>query len=111
MFDQAGMVLVPAARHTDPETSHAAAESVRNITATHERILEILERFGEGTDEDIAAYYQDLAELFDWPPVSPSGLRSRRAELVFWGRVVDTGRRGKTRSGRASIIWERPDRP
>lgn len=106
--DERGRAVIPEprARMTDRGTSHAAAKSVRNQTATHDRIVDVLERYGPATDEEIAAYYGNLAELFDWPPVSPSGLRSRRAELVDLGVVVDTGERGRTRAGRACTVWE-----
>lgn len=94
------------ARNTDPITSHKAAASVRDISKTHERILEVLDRYGPATDEDIQRYYDNLAQLFEWPPASPSGLRSRRAELVAMGKVYDTGERWKTASGRATAVWE-----
>lgn len=95
------------ARNTDPTTSHAAARSVRNQTDTHERILDLLERFGDATDEELVIYWRQMRDLADWPAISPSGLRSRRAELVDLGLVVDTGRRGKTASGRSCIVWDR----
>jgi hypothetical protein len=106
--DERGRVIIPEprARRTDRSTSHAAARSVRNQTATHARIIEVMERYGPATDEDIAAYYGNLAQLFDWPPVSPSGLRSRRAELVALGVIVDTGEKGRTESGRACTVWD-----
>lgn len=94
------------ARTSDPITSHQAAASVRDITKTHERVVEVLERYGPATDEEIERYYFNLAQLFEWPSASPSGLRSRRAELVAMGLVYDTGERGKTASGRATAIWE-----
>lgn len=94
------------ARRTDPETSHQAAASVRDISKTHERILEVLDRYGPATDEEIYSYYFNLAQLFEWPPASPSGLRSRRAELVTLGKVYDTGNKGHTSAGRPTTIWE-----
>jgi hypothetical protein len=94
------------ARHTDPITSHQAAASVRDISKTHERVLEVLDRYGPATDEEIERYYYNLAELFEWPKASASGLRSRRAELVAIGKVYDTGQRGQTASGRPTTIWE-----
>lgn len=107
-LDEKGRAIIPAprARRTDRSTSHAAARSVRNQTATHARLVEVMERYGPATDEEIAAYYGNLAQLFDWPPVSPSGLRSRRAELVDLGTIVDTGEKGRTTSGRSCTIWE-----
>lgn len=94
------------ARTNDPHTSHTAAASVRDISKTHERIIEVLDRYGPATDEEIFNYYFNLAELFEWPKASPSGLRSRRAELVTLGTIFDTGKRGTTASGRATTIWE-----
>lgn len=94
------------ARNTDPKTSHIAAASVRDISKTHERIIEVLDRYGPATDEEIERYYFNLAELFDWPKASASGLRSRRAELVTLGTVFDTGNRGTTATGRPTTIWE-----
>lgn len=94
------------ARRNDPETSHEAAASVKDISKTHERILEVLDRYGPATDEEIYRYYFNLAELFSWPPASPSGLRSRRAELVTLGKVYDTGKKGHTSAGRPTTIWE-----
>ena len=104
--DERGRPVIPEprARLTDRGTSHAAAKSVRNQTVTHARIVEVLERYGPSTDEDIAEHYRSLGMIFDWPPVSPSGLRSRRAELVDLGTVVDAGK-GRTRSGRSCTIW------
>lgn len=93
------------ARLDDPETSWAAAASITNITQTHSRILTVLGDLGIGTDEDISRHYGIFASRFQWPPVSPSGLRSRRAELVEIGRIKDSGERGLTASGRKSIKW------
>jgi hypothetical protein len=110
--DEQGRAIIPEprARLTDRGTSHAAAKSVRNQTVTHDRIVEVLDRYGPATDEEIAAYYFNLAQLFDWPQVSPSGLRSRRAELVDLGRIVDTGEKGRTKSGRSCTVWDLADR-
>lgn len=95
------------ARRTDPGTSHAAAKSVKNQTETHDRILELFERFGDATDEDLLVYWRQLRSLEEnWPSISPSGLRSRRAELVALGLVRDSGHRSTTESGRSCIVWE-----
>lgn len=94
------------ARHSDPHTSHEAAKTVRGITESQERILEIITYFGPLSDETIAVHYARMADLNRWKLMSPSGLRSRRAELVAQGKVRDSGRRGTTASGRATTIWE-----
>jgi hypothetical protein len=39
-------------------------------------------------------------------PVSVSGIRTRRAELVEAGTVYDTGETRPTISGRAAIVWD-----
>lgn len=98
----------PVARTTDPETSKDAAASLSRdkIRETQANILEVLERYGPSCDEEIAIYFQQLASLQDWPRQSPSGLRSRRAELVSAGLVKDSGERTKTASGRQTIVWE-----
>lgn len=94
------------ARKTDPKTSQQAADSVRNITATHERILDILREYGPMNDEQIADICEYQVQKADMPYVSESGLRSRRSELVSRGLVVDSGDRVKMRSGRNSIVWK-----
>lgn len=93
---------MPAARHTDPHTSHDAAASVKDITATQAAILKLLAI--PHTDADLVWYYQQGWN--DTPRASESGIRSRRADLVKLGLVVDTGRRKKLPSGRYAIVWK-----
>jgi hypothetical protein len=88
------------ARNTDPATSHAAAESVRNITETQEYILRALTR--PRTDVELVEAYQNYKTA---PRASESGIRSRRAELVSRGLVIDTGDRVKLPSGRLAAVW------
>lgn len=94
------------ARVTDPATSHRAARSVDGISETHERILRIFSDCYELTDEHLATEWLTYGTHLGWPPISPSGLRSRRSELVTLGKLRDSGRRSITRSGRSTIIWE-----
>ena len=91
---------MPKARNTDPVTSHEAAASIRNISATQLGILDALNR--PRPDVDIVEVYQKLKRN---PRASESGIRSRRAELVAMGLVVDTGSRVKLPSGRRAIVW------
>ena len=99
LFDQA------RARSTDPVTSHQAAASVENIGQTREAILKVLRDNGPQTDTQIIKAYMDL-----WfggrhmKLASPSGIRSRRSELVKMGFVEAAGT-GKTASGRNCIVW------
>lgn len=83
-------------RHEMPETSRAAARTVR-VQSGRELVLETLRNIGPSTDERI---YQAIS--FE---ISPSGCRSRRAELVRLGLVVAVGI-GKTASGRDCQVWE-----
>ena len=91
------------ARITDPETSVAAAKSVRNVTAQQRAILNILAV--PMTDEELVARYQNIAVAGLAPLASPSGIRSRRSELVYSGFVADRGDRRKLSTGRNAIVW------
>lgn len=88
------------ARRTDPDTSHDAADSVsrQDILLTQRRILQLLAEYGTSTDEDIA-------QTWRWGLVSPSGLRTRRSELVARGLVFWTGEKDKMRTGRMARVW------
>lgn len=86
------------ARRTDRPTSIAAAASVRNISETQEQILRILRALGPQTDEEIQSAFVGYC--------SPSGLRSRRAELVRLGKVRQNAREGRTAANRACAVWE-----
>jgi hypothetical protein len=90
------------ARNTDPVTSHLAAEAVDNITKTQEFILRCLRK--PRPDVELVEAYRNMKTA---PRASESGIRSRRAELVDRGLVVDTGGRVKLSSGRYAIIWGR----
>lgn len=94
----------PVARRTDPGTSWAAADSVTDttITRTKRAILHVLEQ-GPMTDEQIA-------EAVGPAYTSPSGLRTRRKELVKAGLVCDSGKRVRMDSGRWAILWARQPR-
>ena len=90
------------ARNTDPLTSHLAGASVGDVTKTQEYILRALRR--SRTDVELVEAYNSLKTA---PRASESGIRSRRAELVRKGLVVDTGRRVRLDSGRYAIVWGR----
>lgn len=90
------------ARISDPATSHEAAESVQNITATQSAILQIL--FRPITDEVLIGVYEIRAREGLAPMASQSGIRSRRAELVEMGLVESKGY-DSTLFGRRAIVW------
>jgi len=78
-------------------TSVNAAVSVRGKAASiRERVFAYIAAFGPATDEQI----QDALDL------SGNTQRARRVELVEAGRVVDSGKVLKTRSGRDAVAWK-----
>lgn len=91
---------MPFARKQDPATSHVAAATVQDITATKLAVLRALKR--SRTDVQILEIYLKDRKA---PKASESGIRSRRAELVRDGFVVDSGSRMKLDSGRMAIVW------
>ncbi len=95
---------MPHARTTDPSTSWEAAGSVQNVTETQQNILTCLV-FPLTDDELVDAFYR-MADSNGWRMASPSGIRSRRAELVARGLVKDSGERKKSWSGRNAIVWQ-----
>lgn len=92
------------ARRTDPATSHEAAAGLTpaKLRSSHRRVLQLFRRFGEMTDEEALQAAKD-----DGWVISPSGLRSRRAEVTPpRGRgIVDTGKRRKTAGGGNATVW------
>lgn len=94
-------------RSTDPDTSHEAAESIRaERGGSRSAILGVLALIGPSTDTMLIDAYTGLAELGEVPHQSPSGIRTRRKELMLQGRVRDTGDRVQLISGRLSVVWE-----
>lgn len=88
-------VSVAHARHTDIDTSHAAAESVR-ATNLECVVLDELRKFERG-----ATSFQ-LAESLDLSLVTVS---PRLRPLVQKGLVMDSGRRARGDSGRSQTVW------
>jgi hypothetical protein len=93
---------MPKARRTDPQTSHDAAESVERVTDTQSYILQALRR--PRTDIQLVEAYGKIGKA---PRASESGIRTRRAELVRKGLVVDSGIKQVLPSGRFAIVWAR----
>lgn len=97
---------MPNARLTDPLTSHLAAASVKNLSRTKAGILEVLQR--NMVDEDLIDRYYDLVHRGLAPLASPSGIRSRRSELVEAGFIEAIGWQ-YTVSGRTTTVWRITD--
>lgn len=104
---------MPAARLTDPPTSHAAAQSVSHVSLVQSRIFDIvLEHIIGGiTDEGIVATYTRKARANAWTMPSPSSIRTRRKELEDRGAirpVRDAAGNvvcGRTERGRLTQKW------
>jgi len=92
------------ARNTDPETSREAAEAVVEVGEKQHYVMRAFVSRGRPMDDQsLQEQYRQLYPRV--PPQSESGIRSRRAELVRKGLIVDSGRRVKTASGRNAIVW------
>ncbi len=105
----AGVVIVktPTPAHSShPVTSQKAAASVNyaNAQLIHVWLLQLLDRCGPQTHEEIATLYWADRNA---PKATSSGLRTRMSELVR-GKVVHNSGRTRTMStGREAIVWER----
>lgn len=94
--------MTARARLTDPETSHEAAASLRDLRDSQVQVYQIIATAPSPvSDEDLSYMAQMQGYRF-----SASGLRTRRSELVRLGWVRDSGQRSVTRSGRRTILWE-----
>lgn len=92
---------VGLARRTDPETSHLAAASVSTSIRESQRIVfSLFKAYGDMTDEKLLKVSYAGGNL-----LSPSGLRTRRSELVRLGLLEDSGQRIALASGRKAIVW------
>lgn len=94
----------PLARITDPITSHLAPSGKATRTTIAEAVLKVLRKYRRGlTDEQLVDIYRSLPKV---PKATPSGIRSRRAELVAAGLVeMVADREGVTETGRRAKIW------
>ena len=95
------------ARTGDPETSRLAARSVTRLTEKQTAVLRLMRVARHGlTDQGLVSLYAAEAVRGRYPRQSESGIRTRRAELVRRGSVVDTGARVRLASGRSAVVWK-----
>lgn len=97
----------PAARNADPDTSHAAAASVRGTENLRSRIYTLLTKYPEGlTHEHIVTAYESFASVSGWRPATQQGIRSRVKELEREGRVRRSrAAQDRTANGRLTHRW------
>jgi hypothetical protein len=70
------------ARHGHPETSKAAARSIEpTLRASQLFILQRFREYGDMNDKQLEVVVRDTEKATGRKPMSPSGIRSRRAEL------------------------------
>ena len=92
---QLDMFAAPAARRSDPATSHQAAESAKELAARHHKIiLEALRRGPAGKDR-IAALTQ----------LTGTQVARRTCELQRQGLIEPTGVVVRSTAGRAEREW------
>jgi hypothetical protein len=80
-----------------------------NLTPVQARILQILKTFGPLTDDELLTRWQLLLtrwQLWTKDHITPSSLRTRRAELRAKGEVRNSSLTRKTKNGRTAIAWE-----
>ena len=85
----------PYQKHS--ETSEEAARSVkRNVGGLHLTVLDYLRKNPRGATDE---------ELIEGTRLPPNTLRPRRRELQLMGRVIDSGIKRSTKSGRKAVVW------
>lgn len=90
------MNATPKARKTDPETSNQGPTTLR-MTRNRLEVLALLRQRARTDEELVAALSGQM---------SASGARTRRAELVRVGLVIDSGERRRGSTGRMHTVWQ-----
>lgn len=93
----------PKSRASDPATSKAAVPSSLKLTRGREAVLVTMRELGPMTDEQIYMAYQTRARMGHVPNASPSGVRTRRCELVRMGLVRSVGE--VMQNGSSRCVW------
>lgn len=89
------------ARAGDPLTSSLAAASVTGLTATQQRILDLLKRHGDLTRDALQDAWRSE---FPADHTSDQSIRSRLSELMDEGRVEPVGEALNVRGRRVQIV-------
>ena len=91
------------ARKTDPETSHAAAESAQGIAADHCRT--ILHTLGWNSRPLAVEQLEALCGLTKWQ------ISRRMSDLKKAGKIEESEERHRNQNGRSAIKWKIVARP
>jgi hypothetical protein len=100
--DEGPLFAKTKARTEDPATSKAAAEALKPGSVLRLRNIVYLFLSKKSMEDGELVARVSVA----YPEYSPSGVRTRRSELVEIGKVRDSGLRQKLASGSEAIIWE-----
>lgn len=88
-------------RTSDPDTSHAAAASLDDISEVQALVLDIHKAHPSGlTDEELLAIYSRDRVTAESSP------RKRRCDLTKLGALFDSGERRELSTGRKGIVWK-----
>lgn len=92
----------PGVRAGSPETSFEAAKAVANAAKSREGMALVL--IGANGPKGCTA--DEVADTFEWERYSS---RPRLSGLKAQGKIVDSGLRRKSVSGRSQAVWVLPE--
>jgi hypothetical protein len=100
-------VTAARARLGDPDTSHAAAgRASQRMTEKMRGVEYVLAEIGPATHERLVVEYRRFVHGGEVVHQTEQSIRSRCAELVRRGRVVDTGeKRRMVTTGGLAKVW------
>lgn len=77
--------------------------STDKLRASQARVLAMFKLYGDLHDQALVTYLNDMEKAAGLPPMSPSGARTRRSELVKLGKLRETGQ--VVANGRHVTVW------
>lgn len=88
------------ARHTDPDTSHAAAATVGELTERQEAVITVFKMEARFLlDEELVAAYRSWQGSMGLPSQTDSGIRSRRSEIFNERSLLEQGDKRRMTTG------------
>jgi hypothetical protein len=91
----------PRVRHTDPDSSQAAAKAItqKRLTEIQQDILAWFRCVHRATDEELETHFRDK-----YP--AQTTVSKRRTDLFHLGYLRDSGKREFNSNNRKMIVWE-----